>query len=97
MSDEARLEKKQRIQENRERRAAAAAAVASVNAALGLGGQMGGSAAVLKHSTEMDQQELALTQQQTRKSIKQVGNIFLTYLYLQLKPLEIEHLNQKKY
>uniref|UniRef100_A0A915NET8 Nuclear receptor domain-containing protein n=1 Tax=Meloidogyne javanica TaxID=6303 RepID=A0A915NET8_MELJA len=71
MSDEARLEKKQRIQENRERRAAAAAAVASVNAALGLGGQMGGSAAVLKHSTEMDQQELALTQQQTRKSIKQ--------------------------
>uniref|UniRef100_A0A915LBN9 Nuclear receptor domain-containing protein n=1 Tax=Meloidogyne javanica TaxID=6303 RepID=A0A915LBN9_MELJA len=70
MSDEARLEKKQRIQENRERRAAAAA-VASVNAALGLGGQMGGSAAVLKHSTEMDQQELALTQQQTRKSIKQ--------------------------
>jgi len=85
MSDEARLEKKQRIQENRERRAAAAA-VASVNAALGLGGQMGGSAAVLKHSTEMDQQELALTQQQTRKSIKQVGNIFLTYLNLQLKP-----------
>ena len=79
MSDEARLEKKQRIQENRERRAAAAAAVASVNAALGLGGQIGGSAAVLKHSTEMDQQELALTQQQTRKSIKQVGNIFLTY------------------
>ena len=72
MSDEARLEKKQRIQENRERRAAAAAAVAHVNAALGLGG----SAVALKHSAEMDQQELALHPQQARKSIKQVELYF---------------------